>query len=232
VAKRTADKIEPKIEFIRFPLRDWLRLEEIRGDILEAAEKRDTSREYDLIVSYLSTASELIVGDDLADKPWNETLDYYENAIAVNAPTIHFPMLNAQEREEKKMPWEYKGRSWYFWLHLLASEYHWDANKIGLMDVDDALGLYQEILINEQLEREWEWQRTELAYKYDETSKTSSLVPLPRPAWMREPIIAPPRIKIPKGMLPVGNVEYDPRQAPSSIPARSIVADGGIGKVR
>ena len=75
------------------------------------------------------------------------------------------------------------------------------------MDIDTAIGAYQELSIDEQLQKEWEWGLSEVAYSYDSSTKKSRYVPLQRPAWMN-PIIPKqlPVVKMRKSHLPVGNV--------------------------
>jgi hypothetical protein len=121
---------------------------------------------------------------------------------------LNFPILTSQTKEnDNKLPWEYDGRGWYFWLNLFAKSYGWDEKTIGELDIDTAIGLYQETQIDEQLDREWEWGMSEIAYPYNDRTKKSEFRQLPRPDWMMP--MAPkhvPVVKIRKDMIPVGNV--------------------------
>jgi hypothetical protein len=89
-------------------------------------------------------------------------------------------------------------------LHIFSSTYGWDEDRIANLDIDTAIGLLQEILITEQLDHEWQFSITELAYPYNETTKKSSFRPLPRPDWMKK--IIPKVTKIRKDFLPLGNI--------------------------
>jgi hypothetical protein len=62
----------------------------------------------------------------------------------------------------------------------------------------------QEILIDDQMRREWEYSLSQVAYKYDKRGK-GELVPLKRPGWMLASG-GPPKSKILKKLLPVGNI--------------------------
>ena len=215
--KKDENEVSTKIEFKRFLLRDWLRLEEIRGDILEAAGKREYQKVSDLVVSYLSTASERAKEIDWNGQPWHVTMGAYELAVWTNSPRMKFPILHSQEKPDK-LPWEYPGRSWYYWLHLFSLNYGWSKEQISNLEIDDAIGLLQEILIQKQLDQEWEWSQSEIAYPFNESTKQGEFKPLPRPDWMKR--IAPEpvkRIKIPKNMLPAGVVSYDERDLPKSV---------------
>lgn len=213
---RSLEVGKKKITFERVFLRDWLHLEETRGNLLEAAEKKDLHGVNDHVISYISTASKE-TNVDWNEQPWWVTLDAYETAFTVNSPSLNFPILKMKSKEDKKLPWEYPGRTWYYWLNALSSKYGWNNHQIEHLEIDDGLGLLQEILIDEQLKKEWEWGLSEIAYGYNETTKKSEFHELPRPEWMRS--VTPPviRFKMLKSMLPMGNVSYDEVTKPKDI---------------
>jgi len=63
------------------------------------------------------------------------------------------------------------------------------------------------MLVDDQLEKEWEWSLSELAYSYNSSTKKSEFKELPRPDWMDGKEIEEIKlIKIPKSMMPVGQV--------------------------
>jgi hypothetical protein len=205
-----------KITFERVLLRDWLSLEETRGNIIDAAGKSDLHGINDCVISYILAASK---SQDIKwdEQPWYTTLDAYETAIVTNAPTVSFPILKARNEEDKKLPWEYPGRTWYFWLNLFSAKYSWSVEYIAKLEIDDALGLLQEIKIDEQMTKEWDWGLSQNAYGYNETTKQSEFHELPRPNWMRSIAPPAPRMKMLKSMLPVGNVSYDEVTKPKDI---------------
>lgn len=202
-------KIEKKeITLSRLKLRGWTGLETVKKEIDAAASKNDFNQSFMYMVKFIEAALLSSVDIDWSALPWYDFLFIYNKVIELNSPTIEFPIIaRSGTADEKKNPWEYDGRAWYYWLNLFAENYGWNSETIAEMDIDEAFGLLQEISINEQLEREWEWGLSEMAYEYDKTTKKSKYHPLPRPSWM-QPIIPKqlPIIKIPKALMPVGNI--------------------------
>lgn len=192
---------EGEYEYTRPPLKQWLALEDLQVKIHKAVEAHDPSEVSKHCVSFVSTALS-IPEESLEDRPW------YEVGVPLliirinNLPRYDFPFLNTKIRD-KKDTWDYDERTWYIWSHLFAQKYGWTLDYIAGLDVDDAIGLAQEIAVEEQLQREWEWMRTEIAYQAKDGFKE-----LPRPDWMRYSKKPPtiPKIQIRKEFMPVGNV--------------------------
>lgn len=191
-----------KLTFERKLLRAWLELEELRAKTLEAAEKKDYPGVASGVTAYIISAASCTSYQPGA---WFDVVKDWENAIRVNLPEHPFPLLKSREKNEK-MPWEYPGRTWYYWLHVFSTAYGWDEAQIGALDIDTAIGLLQEILISEQQRKEWEWSLTEIAYPYNETTKKSEFHPLPRPDWMKKIVPRPKKMMIRADMLPQGLV--------------------------
>ncbi len=182
-------------------------MNELQDKIDEAISHNDYQRHYELVIQIFEIASTSLSKPDWNLVPWYETINLYTAIIEINAPRISFPILESKKEKKEKLPWEYEGRTWYFWYNLFASNYGWDGIRIGALDLDDALGLYQEILIKEQLEKEWEWGMSEIAYPYNSNTKKQEYKALERPNWMLP--IAPdplPIITMRKDMVPQGNV--------------------------
>lgn len=193
----------------RIGLRLWLELEDIREKVLKAAENGNADEMGFSICSYISVALDVSI-EEISDLPWYELAEAYVSIALLCIPAFDFAVLKPREQEEKrKVSWEYEGRTFYLWSHLLASSYGWSIEYIADMYFNDALALLQEILVDEQLKKEWEWGLSELAYPYDPSSKKSKFHPLPRPSWMSEDIILsqPKNMKIPKFMMPVGIIK-------------------------
>lgn len=139
---------------------------------------------------------------------WIEAITAFLSISSLNTVHLDLPLLTIKEqiKDQFSVPWDYPGRGWYIWLNIFAKEYGWRADYIAEMEVDDAFALLQEIEVDRQLEREWDWQTTELAYPYNKDTKKSEFKPLSRPVWMR-PKVGPPKAKrIPKALMPIGNV--------------------------
>lgn len=114
------------------------------------------------------------------------------------------PLAGGKEEE----PWDYEGRTWHFYSHLLAKHYGWTLEYISQLHPSDALAKIQEILTDEQLEREFQHSLSDVAYPYNSQTKKSEFHPLSRPFWMRPKIKETPKIKIPAIYMPIGVVDY------------------------
>ncbi len=189
----------------RAALRKWLLLEDIKEKLLKAAEVGDRLGVVENIYSYISAAIDFQL--ELNDLPWYEISNALQLLFNLNSPTLEFPFLKSII-EDQKAVWDYEGRTWFIWLHLIAEKYGWEIKYISELDIDNAIGLAQEIAIEAQLEREWEWQLNELAYQYDEATKKSIFKPLPRPAWMSPaPRMSPEtKHKVKSNIMPVGMI--------------------------
>ena len=79
---------------------------------------------------------------------------------------------------------------------------------VAELDIDDAIGLVQEINVEDQLNREWEWMLSEKSVSYDKQGK-GKFNELSRPDWMNGAVILSKKSKdypIKRSMLPVGMV--------------------------
>lgn len=197
-----------ELELARLTLRGWTKLGELKIEITETASKKDYAQLFQSMVKFIEAVSLSPTGVDWEKVSWFEFYDVYAQAISLNSPRFEFPILvRASQEKNKKPPWEYTGRSWYFWLNLFASNYGWDAETIGNLDIDEAMGLYQELSIDDQLGKEWEWGLSEIAYPYDPSTKKSKYKSLQRPPWML-PIVPKqlPVVRMKKSFLPMGNI--------------------------
>ena len=193
----------------RLTLRGWAELETLRRQIEEDVSNGDFERVFRSMIQFIETSSSQKI--DWEKVPWYHFLEVFAKVSEINSPTIKFPMLVETKQEGKLPPWEYKGRSWFFWLNLFSSKYGWEEKIIENLDIDTAIGLYQEILIDEQLDKEWQWGLSEIAYPYNASSKKSEFKALDRPKWMLP--MAPksiPIVKIRKSLMPVGQAMTPP----------------------
>lgn len=189
----------------RSKFKSWIELEEIREKIFHAIEVEDTDEIGTYILLYVSTALGVDIDETL---PWKEVASAYGIIVAMNFNIKLLPFMKAQKErvENEKEIWDYPGRLWYSYSHKMLSEYNWKLSDVAELDVDDAFALIQEILVSEQLNKEWEWTLSEKSVGYDEASKKSKFIELPRPDWMK-PIPKPPKkVKMPKFMMPQGNI--------------------------
>lgn len=205
----TIIKIQNKeISPIRLRLKAWSKLEGLKQEIDTATSKNDFNLIFNSMVKFIEVAVSPSPSKIEWDKvPWYEFLEIYFKVVEINSPTIEFPILRGSGGDTKKQPWEYEGRSWYFWFNLFSKNYGWSEETISNLDIDDALGLYQELQIDDQMGKEWQWGLSEVAFKYEKSTNKSIFQPLPRPNWMK-PIIPKqlPVVRMLKSHLPMGNV--------------------------
>lgn len=200
----------------RLKLKQWAIVEDLRKSVKEAILNEDTSRGanliFDIISIFVSSFIPYKITRWIVMKLfWFDTLQIFLIVLKKNQPTKDFPMLSTKQ-SGKPEAWEYSGRSWYFWLNTIAERYGWSEKAIANLDPDDAIGLYQEIIASQQNEREFYYGLSEVAYEYVPSTKKSRFRPLGKPDWMlhstktatvKKPT---PKVKIPKYMMPAGNV--------------------------
>lgn len=186
-------------------LKLWLTLGSIHDQILDAVAHKDFILISEYVISYVATAL-FISEKDLENLPWEEVIDALIEISRVNLPTFKIPLLNNfQDMED--VPWDYIGRNWYFWASVFAKEFGWSMEYIAELDVEDALKLLQEILVSNQLEKEWEWAISDKSVSYDLNTKTSKFHPLERPLWMKQGgKVRKKIVQIPEHLMPIGNV--------------------------
>jgi hypothetical protein len=205
-------------------LKTWLLLESLQERIREVIKKNGNPGE--LIIAYN--------GIGLGKKPkhprfwWNELTIYAELGKRFS-PRVAFPIFRRSPQLEKRgkkpkrldEPWEYAEREWYYWLYLFGKHFGWDEERIADLDIETGIALYQEIGVGEQLDREWRWSMSEIAYPYNKDTKKSEFHPYPRPTWMlSDVVLKPPKIKMRREYWPVGNVvKYEePNKDQETIP--------------
>lgn len=183
----------------------WMRLEQNKERITQAVEGDGDFP--DALLLYLSTALGV-------SSKWYEQADWLKvvelfYACLMKSPIIKLPITTPTGEKFKDDPWAYEGRTWHLYTHLLAKSYGWNLEYISQLRVGDALAKIQEILTDEQLDREFYYGLSEVAYPYNKQTKKSVFKPMQRPYWMREKIRDVPRFKIAKEMLPVGAIIMD-----------------------
>ena len=184
-----------ELKYTRPHLKQWLLLQDLEIEIKEAVERRDDVAKH--IISYVSTALNY---DDAENCAWYDIATAYFLITVENNLRYDFPFLYVKIKDKKEV-WDYNGRTWYVWGNLFASKYKWTLDYIEKLDVDDAFALAQEIAIEEQLDKEWEWVTWVGPHVTSESFK-----PLERPMWMKyakgQPVI--PKVKIRKDYIPSG----------------------------
>lgn len=173
--------------------------------MVDAISRKDFDQYFAYTVQTIEMASVSLPQINWEQVPWMEVAQAQVTVTEMNNVTKDFPILRGSGEEQKELPWEYDGRSWFFWLNLFAGNYGWRESEIAEMEVDTAIGLYQEITIDDQMGKEWEYGLSDVAYQYNQSTKKSEFKALGRPDWMK-PIIPKelPVIRMRRDMLPMG----------------------------
>jgi hypothetical protein len=199
-------------EYSPLRLGDFFTLEELRDKFLSAVRKKDKKlfKKYLLETLELQTKEKVNPPDlitalrSLVEIYKNNKIDA-EAVMLVPPPKNPNPKLNATQQEQDR--WDYKTRYVAQWIDAFARAYHWSLEQIINLEVNVATYLFQEIRVNEQFEKEWQYSLSELAYQDKDGSGTRRFVPLKRPYWMNEHIDGViKKVKIRKDMLPSGHI--------------------------
>lgn len=188
----------------------YLDLEIVRSRFDEAVKTADNGGMSRGLADYILLSIPEVKLEDIWAVPWHEIVVAY--AVLVNLNSVNsdeFAMLSTKQKAGKNVPWDHAQRLKTVWIHSLASAYNWSKTEIENLVVEEAIGYSQEIHADEQIEREFQHSLSEVAYPYDQASKTQRYKPLTRPLWMvkrdRKELIT----KLDKRMLPVGKVVHE-----------------------
>jgi hypothetical protein len=196
-----------------YKFKEWIELEDKKEQVIRAVEevKEDFP---EIMIDFLSTAL-LLPKEDLEKMFWVDLMKLFAQVCQDLVPKRKLPILSTLNKEkQKKDIWDYDNRSWNFYTHLLAKSYGWTMEYIADLPVEDAIAQVQEILTDQQLQREFTWSMSEASVIYDSKTKTSRPNPLPRPYWMKqidiksEKEVPIEKFKLKKSYLPVGAVDY------------------------
>jgi hypothetical protein len=173
---------------------------------------REPAEKSKLLLSYLER-----VKVDISQASPGEVIFAYAKLRSLNG-WHHTPAwLDNKEVDEVKktspyapkkrgLPYAYEGRFWAFWIHKIASRYHWSKAEILSLWPEEAALYIQEILLSEYEDRENERALSQLSYNFDAQTGAGRFIPSPMPPWMVDEDI-PEAVVYKKSMLPVGAVE-------------------------
>jgi hypothetical protein len=182
----------------------FLRLETISAKLVGMIKRRDSGGCVFVIAEYLELATGEPLGD-LTKLMGVELFSAYLTIKMMNFLDADIPLLKklTEKTHGESSPWEYDGGLRYTWIHLLASTYHWPLDQIENLWPEEAVAFIQEILVQDQLQREWDYGLSEHAYSVDKEG-VSRFMPLPRPAWMVRS--RPKKTKMLRRLLPSGHI--------------------------
>lgn len=197
-----------RLRYPRFRLKKWLELDSIKSDYLEkAVEERDAGWIADVVCQYLSLA----LGKDKnfwLELPWKMSVEAFQRVELANQPTKEIPLIVAKIKKDSPVFWHYTGRNWVLWADIFSSEYGWSLEYVAELEIDMAVGMMQEILVRRQLDKEFQWMLSDVAYPYNQATKKNEFHPMVRPEFMKptSDSIKIPKIRIRKDFMPVGNI--------------------------
>lgn len=189
-----------------YPFKIWINLEYYKEKMLESVQ--NSSPDFpQYVLEYISLATK-VPYKWYENANWVKIITLFYICIS-KSPTIKLPIISPTNEKHTEEPWNYPQRSWYLYAHIIAKSYGWSLDKIAKLKVKDALSLIQEIMTDTQLDREFQYGLSEVAYPYNEQTKKSIFKPLERPHWMRPDIKPIAKFKIPVSMLPMGEIKID-----------------------
>lgn len=215
------DYIKPRIKitlpigtFNRLGFVDYFFLDRLRSDFKTVIAEKNPE-------GFIKICAEIIklqTGRDLSGLKTDDIIISILKIFNGNAITDDIAFIKPEpeelrkEREKKGEksepdPWNFEGRNFYQFVQILASEFGWSLEEINQLDPNVAFYLIQEILAEKQYALERQHLYSEMAYKYDATSKKSVFQPLPRPRWMQANLYTEVKTQVIKrDQLPFGNV--------------------------
>jgi len=202
----------------RARLGGYLALQRAQRALDEAVRSGDNGSITGCLFDYLRTAIPDFQADVFHVAPWQEVTAAYVRVAGLNRlpHADRYAILNAPGVDGKPFHWDYEGRAEVVWIHQIAQAYHWPLAQILGLWPEQAVEFLQEILVDDQKEKEFAHMLSEVAYPYDKATKTSRYHPLERPSWMviGSPTSAKTRgtTKIHKGFLPIGEIRGQPDQ--------------------
>jgi hypothetical protein len=190
----------------RFKLRQWLEFDRLVKQTQTAVTDHNIGLYAHSMAQVVATAV-LSSLQEVIEAPWFELTEAYSKLLDLNRPW-NIPMVQNSHTEQKPVGWEYPGRDWFWWFNLFARHYGWHRELIEDLDIDEAISLLQEILVDEQMEKEWQWSLSEIAYPYNDATKKSVFKPLERPEWMQPAanLKLMQKTRLRKSMMPVGKI--------------------------
>lgn len=196
----------------RARLGGFLRLQQAR-DILLVGVKSEDNREIVIgLYAFLRVLLTDLTEDEFYNAAWYEIAAAFITIENINLlpHSKEFAIIRYAVSSDKSVAWDHSLRSGLIWVHMIARAYGWTKGDIESLWPEDAIALVQEILADEQIDREFVHALSEVAYEYNKSTKKSKYRPLTRPFWMvgGDRDGQPRKTKLRKDWLPKGNVIY------------------------
>lgn len=195
----------------RARLGGFLRLQQARDLLNKGIETGGNGEIVGGIFDFLRVCIPELSPKDFHSAPWYEAFNAYLKLEALNRLPhgTDFAIIQFQSASNRKVPWDNPLRAIIIWIHLIAKSYGWSKEEIEYLWPEEAVAYVQEIMADEQTQREFMHSLSEIAYPYDKATKKARYKPLQRPAWMVLQTDAKGIVtKLRKDMMPVGKVLY------------------------
>jgi len=190
-----------KIECVRGRLGLHLELGESLDEYFKAVGARDPQRAWRALTAYLGLATgrpDLVECSTFGEIGAGAPQLWALNRLQFLPPFLEDP------QEFPEPPWTHQWRRLVIWVHKIAAAYGWSRTEILDLSPEEAVIYLQEILIQDQLGREWEYGLSGVGRHYNPKTKKSRFVPLSRPSWMVDK--EPAKVQLPKSALPMGRI--------------------------
>jgi hypothetical protein len=181
----------------------WCEVEGLKSAVLDSLKKGEIDLPSKM---YLLLSKSFNIKEKVFENVgWEKAIILFYYSIMKNAVPLDLPCVTIKSIERNKRDsWDYDGRLWHYYSHILSSAYGWTLDEIAKLKVYDAMAHIQEIWVDEQLNREFWWTNQGNATIYDAKTKTSRDNPLPRPPFMMAKVKEIKKFRIPASMIPAG----------------------------
>lgn len=207
----------------RARLGGFLRLQQARDSLNHGIEEADNGKIVDSIFEFVRVSIPDLEANEFYQSPWYEAFFAYSQVEELNRLPrgAEFAILKfPTESKGRPVPWDNHLRAVIIWIHLIAKNYAWSKEEIENLWPEEAVAYVQEIMADEQMDREFIHMLSQVAYEYNKTTKKSQYRPLARPLWMvmqsPEEVITTMR----RDFLPMGKVLY-PDEADDKLKPRN-----------
>ncbi len=195
----------------RARLGGFLRLQQARESLNKGIKNGGNGHIVGGIFEFLSVALPDLKPKDFHSAPWYEVFNAHIAIESLNQVPdgAQFAILRLPDSGGKPVPWDNPLRAILIWIHLIAKTYAWGKAEIEELWPEEAIAFVQEIMADEQTDREFIYSLSEVAYEYNKTTKRNHFRPMTRPGWMmlqqeKKELIT----KLRRDMMPVGKIVY------------------------
>jgi hypothetical protein len=173
-------------EIERARLGKYLDLARTRTQLIEAGKKGDNGMIAGSLYEYLRVCIPDFARLLFNSAAWYEIMQAYVDLTELNKipKADMYALLSQNGKEGKSVPWDFPGRDKAAIFNRFAKAYGWTLDEIEDLWPEEAIGLLQEIIADEQEEKEFFHMLSEVAYSYNKSTKKSQYQPLERPVWM------------------------------------------------